>query len=64
MHEADPYNDQVPRKERYEAAHPEVRITCGFGGIWYAKVPGRDTDLTRISLRHLLDVLEALDEPP
>jgi len=55
--------DQVVRQERYEVAHPGVRIECGFDGICVARVPGRDAPLVRRDLRNLLDVLEALDEP-
>ena len=57
-----PYGgDQVPRKLRYEQTHPEVKITCGFGGLWRARVPGQDAEIVRVVLRHLLDALDALD---
>jgi len=58
-----PYGgDEVPRKLRYEAEHPEVKITLGLGGLWRARVPGRDTEMVRVVLRHLLDALDALDD--
>ena len=55
------YEDQVPRKQAYEAAHPDVRITF-CGPYWRAVVPEAhgETTITRYDLRDLLDALEAL----
>ena len=55
------YEDQVPRRERYEGDHPDVTITFERG-LWHAVVPGRAEPLVRYELRALLDILEALDE--
>jgi hypothetical protein len=33
--------DQVPRLERYRAAHPDVIIAAGEFGTWQARISGR-----------------------
>ena len=55
------YPDQVPRKQAYEAAHPDVQITF-CGPYWRAVVPGDrgEVVITRVDLKALLDALEAL----
>jgi hypothetical protein len=53
------YEDQVVRRQRFEAAHPEVRI-APVRAAWQAIIPterGEDV-VTRYELRHLLDELE------
>jgi hypothetical protein len=60
MH-ADSWRDNVPRREQYEAAHPEVTITYDRGA-WTAEIPGRKP-IVQHDLGRLLDALEALDEP-
>lgn len=60
LHEGS-WRDNVPRRERYEAEHPEVGITVK-DGIWTAVIPDR-RPVIRVDLGRLLDVLEALDEP-
>jgi hypothetical protein len=54
--------DQVPRRQAYEAAHPEVQITY-HGPYWRAVVNEQDgrTVISRYELKDLLDKLEALD---
>ncbi|MGH3188663.1 MAG: hypothetical protein ACRDPY_21490 [Streptosporangiaceae bacterium] len=54
--------DQVPRREAYEAAHPDVKITY-HGGWWQAVIPedAGETVVSRYELRALLDKLESLD---
>jgi hypothetical protein len=54
--------DQVPRRQAYEAAHPEVQITY-HGLYWRAVVnePAGRTVISRYELKDLLDKLEALD---
>ncbi len=56
------YVDQVPRREAYEAAHPDVKITY-HGGWWQAVMPedAGETVISRYELRGLLDKLETLD---
>lgn len=56
------YVDQVPRRGAYEAAHPDVQITC-HGRWWQAVIPEQngETVITRYELKDLLDKLEALD---
>jgi hypothetical protein len=56
------YVDQVPRREAYEAAHPNVEILY-FGPYWQGIVSEGEgkTIITRHSLKQLLDKLEALD---
>ena len=51
--------DQVPRRLAYEATHPDVEIAC-LGAYWRAVIPGRPA-ITRVTLKDLLDALEALD---
>ena len=55
------YVDQVPRREAFEAAHPEVEILY-FGPYWQAIVTEGDgkTIITRHSLKALLDKLESM----
>ncbi len=55
--------DQVPRKLRFEQAHPDVKITFR-GPYWRAVVPreGGEDVVTRLDLRALLDVLEQRPE--
>jgi len=57
------YADQVPRREAYEAAHPDVKITY-HGGWWQAVIPedAGETVISRYELKALLDKLEALDK--
>lgn len=54
------YVDQVPRREAYEAAHPEVEIHY-YGPHWQAVTRGEDgeTVITRYTLKALLDKLES-----
>src|SRR5579862_808926 len=56
------YVDQVPRREVYEAAHPNVEIIY-IGPYWQAIVSEGEgkTIITRHGLKQLLDKLEALD---
>jgi len=56
--------DQVPRREAYEAAHPDVKITY-HGGWWQAVIPedAGETVISRYELKALLDKLESLDSP-
>src|ERR1700691_2668736 len=56
------YVDQVPRREAYEAAHPETEILY-IGPYWQAIIPepSGKTIITRHSLKRLLDKLESLD---
>jgi hypothetical protein len=53
--------DQVPRREAYEAAHPDVKISY-HGPHWQAVIPERagETVITRYSLKALLDKLDEL----
>jgi len=54
------------RRERFEAAHPDVKITftrpLGMPGIWTGVVPidGSEKKVTRYDLGAILDDLEAL----
>lgn len=59
------YVDQVPRREAYEAAHPDVRIIY-YGPHWQAVIPEPtgETVITRYELKALLDKLESLDQQP
>ena len=52
------YVDQVPRREAYEKAHPDVKITY-HGGWWQAVIPedAGETVITRYELKALLDKL-------
>jgi hypothetical protein len=67
-----PWQDQVPRREAFEAAHPEVVITPPgrtAGALWRAVVPGQHSNdmFLRYELCDLLDALEALfadGDPP
>jgi hypothetical protein len=56
------YVDQVPRRQAYEAVHPDVEIIY-LGPYWQAIVREEvgQTVITRHSLKQLLDKLEALD---
>ena len=58
------YADQVPRRQAYEAAHPNVEITY-MGPYWRAVVreDNGETTVLRYELRALLDMLESLDHP-
>jgi hypothetical protein len=55
------YADQVPRREAYEAAHPDTVITY-HGKYWKAVIPEADgsTEINRYTLEALLDKLESL----
>ena len=56
------YVDQVPRRQAYEAAHPNVEIH--YKGPYWKAIIGENsgqTTITRIQLRQLLDALESLD---
>ena len=57
------YIDQVQRRHRYEAAHPNVEIIY-LSPYWQAIVreDAGQTIITRPSLGKLLDKLEALDQ--
>jgi hypothetical protein len=54
--------DQVPRLQRYRAAHPGVIIGTGGFGTWQARIPEPDgeTVAVRYTLRALLDKLDEL----
>ena len=59
------YVDQVPRREEYEAAHPDVEILY-IGPYWQAIIHEQNdgkTIIIRHSLKPLLDKLESLDGP-
>ena len=58
------YVDQVPRREQYQVAHPNVEIFC-HGSYWQAIVREDvgEIVITRYELRALLDKLESLDHP-
>ena len=58
------YIDQVPRRQAYEAAHPEVEIIY-LGPHWQAIIREGEgmTVITRHGLKQLLDKLESLDPP-
>ena len=54
--------DQVTRRERFQAAHPEVHIEYRPGQAWRASWPtsgGQSEDARALELRWLLDELEA-----
>ena len=53
------YEDEVSRRRRFEAAHPEVRISV-VRNAWQAVIPreGGEDVVTRYELRALLDELE------
>jgi hypothetical protein len=55
------YVDQVPRREAYQAAHPDVKISY-HGPHWQAVIPepSGETVITRYELRELLDSLDRL----
>jgi hypothetical protein len=59
------YVDQVPRREAYEKAHPDVKITY-HDGWWQAVIPEEagETVVSRYELKALLDKLEALGGGP
>ncbi|HEX6527656.1 MAG TPA: hypothetical protein VF070_47715 [Streptosporangiaceae bacterium] len=59
LHDGASFPDQVSRRERFKAAHPQVRITF-VGPAWQAVIPLPDGEdvITRYELRDLLDVLE------
>jgi hypothetical protein len=59
------YVDQVPRREAYEAAHPNVDILY-IGPYWQAILREEHdgkTIITRHTLKALLDKLDSLDGP-
>jgi hypothetical protein len=59
------YVDQVPRRQAYEVAHPDVEIIY-LGPHWQAIIREENdgkTIITRHSLKALLDKLESLDPP-
>jgi hypothetical protein len=54
--------DQVTRRERFQATHPEVRIEYRPGQAWRASWPtpdGQPEDTRALELKWLLDKLEA-----
>jgi hypothetical protein len=55
------YPDQVPRRQAYEAAHPETEIIYR-GAYWQAIIrePDGETVTVRYTLRELLDKLDGL----
>lgn len=58
------YADQVPRREAYEQAHPNVEIiylSPHWQAIIFEENDGK-TIITRHSLKALIDKLESLDE--
>ena len=57
------YVDQVPRRQAYEAAHPDVEIIYR-GPYWKAVITEQtgQTVITRYELKDVLDKLEALDQ--
>ena len=59
------YVDQVPRREAYEAGHPNVEIFY-LGPYWQAIIrkEAGQTIITLYNLKGLLDKLEALDREP
>ena len=55
------------RRQRYQAGHPDVRISSGGVGRWWqAVIPqvSGETVVIRFGLAELLDDLEARDGPP
>jgi hypothetical protein len=53
--------DQVPRLQRYRAAHPNVIIGAGGFGTWQARIPEPDGET--VTVRHTLrELLNRLDE--
>ena len=58
------YVDQVPRRQQYQAAHPNVEVLY-HGSYWQAIVreDAGEIVITRYELRALLDKLESLDHP-
>ena len=54
--------DQVPRRQAFERAHPDVRISY-LGPAWQAVIPRQDGEqvVTRFDLRELLDKLESME---
>ena len=61
-----PWRDQVPRREEFEAAHPEVAITPPgpvTGIRWKAELPDGEC-IRQFHLCDLLDMLEELFTPP
>jgi len=54
--------DQVPRLQRYRAAHPGVFIGAGGFGTWQARIPepAGETVTVRYTLRELLNRLDEL----
>lgn len=59
------YADQVPRREAFEAAHPEVEILY-HGPHWRAVIrrDGTEAEVVRYSLRQLLDKLDKIMNGP
>ena len=57
--------DQVPRLDRFRAAHPDVRIAAGQTGWWQGRIPEPDGEvvITRYTLCDLLDKLDRLLPP-
>jgi hypothetical protein len=62
------WQDQVPRREAFEQAHPEVTIAAGGSADWWQaridREDGGEEYVTRYELSDLLDRLEALFAPP
>ena len=58
------YGDQVPRRQVYEAAHPNLEIIY-LGAYWQAIIreAGGQTVITRYELKGSRDKLESLDDP-
>ena len=57
--------DQVPRLDRFRAAHLDVRIAAGETGWWQGRIPEPDGEMviTRYTLCDLLDKLDQLLPP-
>jgi hypothetical protein len=64
--------DAVERRERFEAAHPDVKITApgGLTGWWIADVPEGsvrdDPERAKVTAWQLADLMDALERiwPP
>ena len=57
----EPHEDQVPRLEKFRAAHPGIRVDApaGTSGLWSAHRGGQVL-VAEYDLGRLLDRLEAL----
>ena len=57
--------DQVPRLDRFRAAHPDVRIAAGETGWWQGRIPEPDGEMviTRYTLCDLLKLDQCCRQP-